>query len=330
MGNCLLTKMKGVIENNDLPKLGTAKFSFKVSSGMSGLAIKFPLEEITIRTDKATSLSLLGGAVVSTGTIHVFTPADVAHANYSLLPSNVDEVVTVEIDNKYTSIISFGITSSANAKDVNLIDFDYCLALKSFVLRSGSIVNLDAFKANTAITELLIANGAKTTGKLSSLAGNNFTQAFYLSQVDGSGITGSLSDVIPHIGSGVTSFVITNAPNVTGTLAGLATLTSLTNINISGCTNITGNVSDLSPLSLTGITLSYCTGITGNIEDFLEAWYLKGVSNINISLPNGVFFNGGSLGSAASCSASVSNGVLTFKLGSTTKGTYDGTSWTYV
>lgn len=303
MSECLVTYLRGVINDDSLERLGVLKIKFKItSSSQKGLQL-YLFAPCTITANSAVEF-YSDSTLIGTGTSHNV----VTSGAYWIKPVSVDTYVTLDISEKDISVRWIGTSGNYECEDFSVVNGGSSLSvLNEFAVTEGSTINIDMFK-NSPLEQLYIYNGRKTSGSLSSLR-SSAIRVLMMNQQDGSGITGSLSDIINNtLPENLVSLGLTNAEKVTGDIGSLGDFNKLGILNLSGS-----------------------AGITGSIESFLEGWYQGTKESIELVLPRNITLNGTALNSIGWVgSATKSNEVLTLKDGmNATRATYNGSVWSY-
>lgn len=303
MSKCLVTYLKGVVNDDSLERLGVLKVKFKItSSSQKGLQLYLFAPCVVTASSNVEFYS--GTTLVETGTNYNV----VTSGAYWIKPASVDTYVTLDISEKATSVRWIGTSGTYECEDFSVVNGGSSLSiLNEFAVTGGSTINLDMFK-NSPLEQLYIYSGRRTSGDLSSLR-SSAIRVLMMNQQDGSGITGSLSDIVTNTLPGnVIVFGLTNAEKVTGDIGSLSAYNKLNALSLSGC-----------------------AGLTGSIESFLEGWYQGTGSSIELVLPKNITLNGAALNSIGWVGSAIkSNGLLTVLDGlGETRATYNGSTWTY-
>jgi hypothetical protein len=214
--DCLVTKLKGVVDNDNLSKLGVLQYEVYVDNGKA-FGIKCAnAGESVITLKNATVASVVRGTVIDS--THVSIGVEGQSGNtFVTINENISSVI-VEVSNKY-NITYLGDTGIKAIKG-GLAETDYLSELAKLCLNNyGSDSNLSAF-ANAKYTDslklLYIDNsGGKMSGDISSLS----------------------------IFKNLQNFRCTNNTAINGNILSFDTLTDLAALNIDG-TRISGTVEE--------------------------------------------------------------------------------------
>lgn len=192
MGNCLVTKLKSVVDNNNLLHLGEMRIGFPKYTNTSGKA-----RSITIKPSSAITLSIVGSGYFTDATLsqNKGTTASLeALVDNQLYISN--DVVEVSVPDKYNLLHVF---ISCNSL-FDLYTLKYSKSLESLDLYSDSSV-----------------------GDIASL--NKITSLINLTIIGSKGIYGDISS-LKNLTS-LNNLYIDNCNKITGDCASLEHLTSL-------------------------------------------------------------------------------------------------------
>lgn len=162
MGKCLVTKLKSVVDNNNLLHLGEMRIGFPKYTTTSGKA-----RSITIKPSSAVTLSIVGSGYFTDTTLsqNKGTTASLeAFVDNKLYISN--DVVAVSVPDKYNLLHLFINCDS-------LFDLDtikYSKALEALDLYSGSSVgDIASLNKLTSLTNLTLLKSKGIYGDISSL-----------------------------------------------------------------------------------------------------------------------------------------------------------------
>lgn len=268
---CLVTRLLGTVNDDSLEKLGVLRIKFKINdASQKGLYVSLKPTcnmytssdvDLTRETSQNNWANWNPGA-------NFLIDED---TNTFIRPRVVDSYITVDITKKYDSILAIGSNDSEIKKAIDqeiISGGEYLSSLQNYIAMDGSKTNIDIFK-NSALIYLYIQNAAEIKGSLSSLAGHNMN-CIYLIPSGDNDVAGSLTDVVAALSPSAGLLGITNSKLITGEMDDIKTLTSLTNLTLGGCPNI-----------------------SGAIEPFMVARRLSGnMSALNITLPKNVTVNG--------------------------------------
>ena len=240
MGNCLVTKLRDVIDNPALPKLGTIRFTLEVGrtptrnnvfhatennkslltiiSGPVGGTIKAVREPSSSDVDKGTSFYL-----------------DISLDSYTF---SVPGTYVIEITNKYF--------------------------IKTFRVTELITCNTEEFKSLSALQGTLTLSGPGVTGKLKDLIKNTITE-YVFTRLN---VSGSLTD---FAGRNISTIICTSLELMTGDISVFSGNQSLTVLALNGSFNVAGSISQIN--NIPNLTNFQCAGdpkITGSLADLLN------------------------------------------------------------
>lgn len=198
MNNCLVTKLKAVVDNNDLEYLGGIEFIVNSEKDITGQIVK------SIDTDKARI------TVIGNGTMTVNTSPSSTYGNgETFVVPNLARTITfsagnykVRIDNKYAlADLRFGGVAWKSLNQVKNCNDITILAVTMLGYVTG---NLSSLEGMTKLTQLSLdrtygyTGNIKSLGKLTSLTTLNITKnSSYESLIEG--------DVLDFVGEQVKS-----------------------------------------------------------------------------------------------------------------------------
>ena len=256
MVNCLVTKLKGSVNNNELLRIREMRMRIAKVGNPTDANRGF-----TISVNKPVVLEIVGDGY--------FTDKTLAENKGKTITLNTgDNGVWVSNDNVEIAILDkYSITaisslypqstaSYGSSMDLNLSDLKYSTALNSLNLGgtkvTGDIANL---KGLTALTFLNLG-GTKVTGDIANLKG---LTALYSLELISTQITGDIANL-----KGLTALTFLNLRNtqVTGDIAGISPLIKLKSANLN---HVTGNISAINNTKLTSIIISNSGGLSGDI-----------------------------------------------------------------
>ena len=250
MGNCLVTKLKGSVNDESLRRLGEMKLH--VDSVSNSVIFSLNLDaDVTIRivgngyfvSNDNTNL----GKTIATKN---YDNKDIKAngSNFDVFISNKDTIKGIYLTN-----VVFDLSELA-----------YCTSLTVFVdWNTPSILtgDISIFKNLKNLINIHIEGSKQITGQLSDIAGMTNLTTLSLPSPN---ITGQLSDI-----AGMTNLTTLSlpSPNITGQLSDIAGLTNLTTLYLSS-PNITGQLSDMDKFP--NLTNCIQMGININIGDFAK------------------------------------------------------------
>lgn len=196
MGNCLFEKLKGIVDNDNLLKVGEIEVNVSLSSQKNNVKIN-TIDEGTI--------TLIGeGYIIQNGQNYKSIPQS---NTYFSLPAGDYKL---RITNKYKVVLLEAM------EGVNIDDFEYMDSL-SYVQGynfTGDIKVLEKFKDNINFS-MAVNNSMGITGNLTSVPGFIQNKDWRLQNT---GVTG---DISAFGTSGLKDCLISFSPGITGSLEGL-------------------------------------------------------------------------------------------------------------
>lgn len=265
MGNCLVTKLKGVVDNPDLEKIGTLRFELTVSESSKHTNYFHSDKKNTCK------FSIISGP--EGGTVMRVDPVngDVNYgteffldASYDVYYFSVPGVYVIEITNKYniTALKAYGHIK------IDTYDIKYCPLREINLIGSNATGSFSDLVSISDLIDLRIES-TPIAGDISDINKNqNFKSliAFHNEY-----ITGDLSSISGH--QSLSTFATNGSNNITGKLSDIVNIPKLSNFQIQGNVNVTGSLADLldngqlrNP-ELSILVVIGCTGITRNAED---------------------------------------------------------------
>lgn len=238
MGNCLVTKLKGSVNDTSILRLGELRVHFNKVSDPTGAT-----QGINVGFDEECSLEVLGNeeAHFTNETLaeNKGKKISVTVGRKNIFVSNND--CDVAILNKYaiTSFEStnYNYTTSPGSKSININDFKYSKRLTkldvSYMQASGDI---ESIKDLTNLTKFLVYNCRNITGDISNLKNLTSLTNLILNSVP---ITGDIANISGM--TGLTKLDIANT-KVTGNIEALKNMTRLSSLNIEGLSGLSGNL----------------------------------------------------------------------------------------
>ena len=253
MENCLVTKLKGVINNSNLKKLGVLRFEVDVTSIKRTNRIHCNINNYC----KFTIVSgPKDGQIVKAGSSEAL---DIPKGTEFFLDNSLDIYYfskigkyVIEITNKY-NITIFKITHDVS---ILLDDMKYFNTLQEIELTGKNVIG--------NFNDLPISN--MTYMKLNNKIDNiNFVSA--------GTIVGDISKIA---NTSMATIILENCDGITGDLSSLSSHSTLNTISISRSRKITGKISDITSIPhLSNFQCSDNKLITGSLADFLDNGQLR-------------------------------------------------------
>ena len=234
MGKCLVTKLDGTVNNNDLLHIGECVIGVE-SSSANELLFQVDLGNTEYYCEQS---HVLGEENVGAGTKR-------AIVSWKDIKSSGVGLYRFHFLNKY-SIKGLLEKSIKGINEINQVNYLNNITQIALNLNSDDVFDLNALKQSTSLN-LLILKG-NVTGDISSL--KNMTALTNLS-INSNNVTGDISSLKNM--TALTNLSI-NSNNVTGDISSLKNMTALT--NFSGTLFINGKAEELKMLS--GLTSFNC------------------------------------------------------------------------
>ena len=269
MGKCLITKLNGIVSNNELLKIGEMRMRIAKVENPTDATQGF-----TISVNKPVVLKIVDNGYFTDKTLAV----------------NKGKTITLNVG-------SNGVWVSNDNVEVAILD-KYSITGLSILYPSqtsadygrNKYFNLSDLKYSTALTYLNFAN-SQVTGDIANLKG--LTALTYLS-VYNSQVTGDIVN-LKNL-TALTSLGLSNT-NVTDDIVNLKNLTALTSLGLSN-TNVTGdivNLKNLTALTSLGLSNTNVTGDIVNLKNLTRLGKELMLKGLNLSgnigdLPNEVLF----------------------------------------
>ena len=262
MENCLVTTLKGVVDNDNLLKIGEMRIFIHQLDSPSETTQKF-----TIKTSGAVILTPIGGTIgTSYGSLST-SPITVNNAEQTVYFSNSNFYIKVSDKYLITQIVKGGRYANVGV-DVNELAYS---ALVKLTLASPYVEgSLAAFK-NTSITDLIIATSS-VKGSLKDIS----SLPIGVLNVSDTTIAGSLSDISSMNTLGT---LYTTNTGITGNLNSLPK--NIINAELNSL--ISGSINDMTGYS----KLQNCSmpkGITGALETLAQNLATAGNNKKNVKI----------------------------------------------
>lgn len=230
MGNCLVTKLNGSVDNKELLKIGELRININKSSNPSGSN-----REITIGVRSSATLEIVGDGY--------FTDKTLAQNNGKTKVINGNNnTIYVSNDVKKLSIISKhdikSLALKGNISEMQLIDLKYCKLINSLSINNSTLITGDI--------EILkeIPNFSDILAEYSGISGD----------------IASLKDKINIVRLRVSNTL------VGGDISNLSKLTSLTSLSLGNINvSVTGDLNSLSQMSKLKDATFKIASITGDL-----------------------------------------------------------------
>lgn len=278
MNKCLITKLKGVVDNNTLPRLGCVAVSFKQIDNPTeftqGLGVSFK---------EAATAKIVGNAYFTDKTLTENKGTELsfeAGENCSVFVSNGDCVVY--FTNKYALLelkryaysSNYPSVSTGN-KTLSLDDLKYSNSINVLDLNTNVTGSLESLSNKASLLNILIA-GENITGDINSLKESvslstlictgtkvtgNISFMQYLTNINnvnlyGTVLSGDISSLQNCTKATSLEFYASEEAPITGDLASLANLNNLSRLSIT-FNKLSGDLSKM-PASFSSIVLDGC------------------------------------------------------------------------
>lgn len=309
----LITKLKGSVNNDNLPKLGVITLKAKQVDGTPTTKqqyMRLNVRDASIANPVVVSVDGNGYFTVGSGSTHLTSyNIAISGSNADLNFSNGNYNVYISDKYRVTQIYLGDYSPSGNAQHVLNLDLSmlsYATSLTSFFASYHSLSGNIEHLAHSPLASLQIANVPDVYGDISA-----FTELIALNTFN-SGVEGDLSDIMENP-------------------------ISTSSINLAFCSNIRGNIASCAKVmpAVLIFTLNDNPNIEGNFKDFVEGlWndrsqyvrqdnrpYMFNVKRTSCVYPwitDAI---------TANIEITVTLDSITCVHGGTSK-TYDGTSWT--
>lgn len=283
MEKCLITKLKGTVDNNSLLKLGEMRIIVKEDSSNTPSRHKIAL---TFYED--TVLSIIGNGYFTDDSLSANKGKSIsvkAYVQTELYVSNGN--FEISIPNKYT-LTYFRIYPSNISVDIE--DLKYSTELTSIILsETPSYGDISALGNLTKLTYIGAFICSKINGDISALSNLTALTRIGFSNTKVNGDISALRNL-----TALTSLSISNN-NVMGDISSLQSLVALTNFDLSK-TNVSGDISSLQSIAgLTDFSI-IDTNISGDVSTLQNLSSLQTIlASSNLSgdlskLPSSIYY----------------------------------------
>lgn len=289
--NCLVTKLKAVVDNDELRKFGEFRVEIKAVSSPDATNRGFTIRYLDTGEDHVLTLkgtnayftdSTLTQNLGTSLTVHPAVDTDV-------FVSNVDAVIS--IPDKY-NIYRFNAYGSSWDRPNIIFDVDELATspIRYFLWQGalGVYGNVDGLFNNGYIIQINLQNNTKVSGNIENW-GNTITSVRVTSPL----ITGNIAQ--SPIFSSVFETLLFVGCNVEGSIEALSVLPALFSWSVNN-TQITGDMGLAQFYRNTALrgTVILGNGVTGSIETFAQNLYDAGnrQSAINLTTTDNMTYNG--------------------------------------
>ena len=278
MANCLVTKLKSVVNNDNLPKFGCLYFKAKTLASAGNYSYFLKLEtndEVTISIKEEGYQFRREDSQTSVRSYTLRSSMGIVDFKFE----NGD--YTVEVTNKYS---------------ITKIYFGYATDIENKLLN----VNIDELKFNSGLTELSLWNSVDTDGSLSSLEGKNLTTL----DLSKSKVIGNITSIASM--KGLTSLNISNT-EINGDISVLSEHIELNTLRLSKY--ITGFITSLG--KATKLVTLAAPNIEGTYEELATAMISNGRTSGTLTISTEKLTYNGELLTNASITFNGSNYTVT-------------------
>ena len=214
MGNCLVTKLAGIVNNPSLKKLG----EIKVTSNLTSIGNGGDYIRVDGSADKPVTLKMETGYFRASKSSNDSIGAELTvNSAMEIFPSTGEHVISV--------IPKYNINWLQNVA-VDIGDLKFSKDLKSLVLLSGSYGDISSLKDLTALS-LIIANNSKLYGDISSLKDLTALSSFSMLNTQLSGNIASLGTL-----TNLNKFELSGNKKIVGDISSLKKLSKLERFKI--------------------------------------------------------------------------------------------------
>ena len=272
MKNCLVTKLKGSVDNDNLPVFNCINVTYKKLASQSRYSqwVKFSSEtkDIDVSIISGTGQFLDGaypsGTAITRDTLTI--PHGIGEPSDKSLSQSTD--VILKITDKY-DLNYFGLTI---AMTLDLSELAYCIGLKTITVFGGLgsyeyiTGELGSLSGLQNLKTLELNKMPNVTGDISALSTLTALEGIKLASMVG--ISGDISSWTSNKPNLKSFYFHYNGDNLIVRTSVLATFTGLTNLYCS-YSKVIGSTSDL--VTLTNLTSLECyqqSGMTGDIKYF--------------------------------------------------------------
>ena len=236
--DCLITKLKGTVNDGSLPKLGSMLFKLRTTT-TNLVKIEAIGKDVSFSSaDGSNIFSMSSGGEEKTNVINVGESNTVFYVDTS-------KGVTISIDNKYNleklDVYPFEDNKELTV-DLNFEDLKYCKKLSwlalSYMRLSGDI---SALQNLTALTYINL-DGTQVTGDISALQNLTALTSIKLAYTQLSGDISALQNLT------ALTYINLDSTQLSGDISALQNLTALTYIQLND-TQLSGDISVLDKLT---------------------------------------------------------------------------------
>lgn len=287
MGNCFITKLKGVVADTHLEKMN--ELVLRTTSNDSRIDVD-GIEYVTVK-------DMDGANVLTTDKKNYRNTISYNQIRSYCNTTNRYISISDKFDIKYLGLKDIEIDTSKLRYISNLTGM-------AFNNISGYININDLAQTQKSISNLSFAYMPNFIFDLNEIS--KFTKLSTFTAFSIKSVTGNISSLPKTL----TSLKL-QSPSANGTTAELALFTALKSIDVFSC-NVTGSIADLGSLSLTYLSAAY-THVTGSIEEYVRKRREHDVTGkMDISVPSTVTFDNKSISTIDEKQLSWTDSTITY------------------
>lgn len=268
MENCLVTKLKGTVENDNLNFLGSV---------VTGLNSSGNDVSVTLAANSSDTLKV---TVIGDGTLKNIDKTinyGKSRENNGSMYVKFDGGGKLKIDNKY-KITTLDLTSNENVPIIDFSSLAYMELLSVLRLNKTAFGDISEIKGINGLTSLVISGDGLIKGDITQLVNSCSNLSNII--ISSTGITINMNNITDNRAAQITSFVFFNTPTA-GTIESFGKLISVEQLSFSS------------------------TQVSGSVESFVQKQREKGrtafanPNNKNWYFNANITFNGSVVGSSA-------------------------------
>ena len=254
MENCLVTKLKSVVNNSDLKKLGVLRFEVDVTSINRENA-----NIIHCNINDHCKFKIVsgpeGGQIIKIGSSEALD-----------IPKGTEFFLDNSLDMYYFSKIGKYVIEITNKYNINM-----------FGIRYNVSILLDDIKYSNTLQQVQLI-GENVIGNFNDLLTSGITYMNFDNEIDNQYVSAEtiVGDIAKIANTPMKTFISTWCNGITGNLSSLSSHSTLSTLVINNNNKITGKISDIT--GIPHLSNFQCTGnklITGSLADFLDNGQLR-------------------------------------------------------
>lgn len=275
--NCLVTKLKAVVNNPDLLKIG--EFRIHVSSianpttntqgiqiGLSDTVEAYIINGEGHFTDSTLTQDLGQHITMQLGTNNYY----VSNGDFDISIMNREKI------NRFMFMEAFSTNHRHMSFDVGLMNIMSNLTFVN-VSNSGVYGRIEeGLKNKTALERFYASSCSSLAGDLSAFSNNDYIKHLYL---NGTNVTGTLESI--GACTALINIDFTENSGISGNIGALGNAVNMTSISMNNCRQVGGDIigiKDLTSLTTLNVANTLCTGSLSALRA-----YLTNLTNVNIS-----------------------------------------------